>query len=167
MQFKSPPIHRTPLYRAKNAYCGMRRRALNACGNEPSYANVELRMTLDQWLGWAVPEYERFTAANPDASPNAARKGDLGHYEIGNIEIVSAAANRAALGAAKRLQPSGLKLCTRCEAVKPAADFSRKAAAADGLSYWCRSCKSAVHKRWRRMRARDGAVPGETLNLET
>ena len=94
-QYKSPPIHRTPLYRAKAAYSGMLARCRNANGKNPSYANVELRMTLAEWLAWAVPEYERFLSTVHDLTPCAARKGDVGHYEIGNVEIISQVQNRA------------------------------------------------------------------------
>ena len=48
--FKSPPIHRTPLYRAKAAYCNMIARCENVNGKNPAYANVKLRMTLDEIL---------------------------------------------------------------------------------------------------------------------
>lgn len=86
--FKSPAIHRTPLYRARSAYRDMKRRCGNANGKNPAYAGVELRMTMDEWLAWAVPEYGRFNQDHPNESPNASRRGDAGHYEIGNIEVI-------------------------------------------------------------------------------
>jgi hypothetical protein len=93
MNFKSPEIHRTPLYRARAAYRLMGKRCGNANGKNPVYVNVELRMTMKQFLSWAVPRYVRFIKKHPDWSPVCARKGDRGHYEIGNIEIISAAEN--------------------------------------------------------------------------
>lgn len=54
--YKSPEIHRTPIYRAKAAYSNMKRR----CGTEDAYKNVELRMSKKEWLAWALPEYQAF-----------------------------------------------------------------------------------------------------------
>lgn len=93
--FKSPAIHRTPLYRARSAYRDMKRRCGNANGKNPAYAAVELRMTMDEWLAWAIPEYGRFNLDHPNESPNASRRGDAGHYEIGNIEVIPKKVNRA------------------------------------------------------------------------
>lgn len=86
--FKSPSIHRTPRYRATSAYYGMLARCGNVNGKNPAYSNVELRMTKEEWLEWAVPQYEKFVKDFPDQSPNVSRFGDSGHYEIGNLEII-------------------------------------------------------------------------------
>lgn len=138
-KFKSPAIHRTPMYRAKAAYCGMKRRCLNACGTEPSYANVELRMSLNEWLAWSLPRYRRFLNRHPDQSPSVSRKGDAGHYEIGNVEIVSALENRARQHRT-RAAKAGKKTCSRCDKTKPVSSFSRSSNNLDGLSYWCKPC---------------------------
>jgi hypothetical protein len=79
--FKSPPIHRTPLYRAKAAYCNMIARCENANGKNPSYVDVKLRMTLDEYLEWAVPRYAQFIAQFPNETPCTARIGDKGDRE--------------------------------------------------------------------------------------
>ena len=92
---KSPAIHRTPLYRAKAAYRNMNVRCGNADGNNPAYAAVELRMTMEQWLAWAVPRYEDFIREYPEERPNVSRRNDVGHYELGNIEITTLEQNRA------------------------------------------------------------------------
>src|SRR6266700_2834582 len=104
-QFKSPPIHQTPLYRATSSYNGMKARCLNANGKHPTYTDVELRMTLEEWLEWAVPKYEQFIIAHPGISPSAARKGDAGHYEVGNIEVISNIENRAQQAMPGQLRP--------------------------------------------------------------
>lgn len=91
---KSPAIHQTPLYRAKAAYRNMKIRCLNANGKNPAYANVELRMTMEEWLEWALPKYESLLKDNDQITLNASRFGDQGHYEIGNIEIITQDKNR-------------------------------------------------------------------------
>ena len=46
-------------------------------------------------LRWMDLGYERFEIEHPGDSPNAARFGDQGHYEIGNIHIVPQRVNAA------------------------------------------------------------------------
>ena len=141
MRFKSPVIHRSPLYRAKSAYAGMKKRCLNANGRSPAYAKVELRMTLKEWLAWATPRYLAFNKKYPKASPNASRIGDTGHYEIGNIQILPQKRNREVQNYRCR-RVANEKLCTRCQQVLSANAFTRKSSAHDGLDYWCRACKN-------------------------
>lgn len=147
MKFKSPAIHRTPLYRAKAAYCGMVARCENANGKNPAYANVKLKMTLDEWLKWAVPRYRRFIAKHPGQSPCASRKGDAGHYEIGNIEIIDASENRARQRAILLMREDGTKLCGRCRQVKDANEnFAKHRNRPDGYATWCKACVSTHNK---------------------
>ncbi len=85
---RSPPIHQTPLYRAKAAYSNMQRRCKGGVAVLPAYAETEVRMSREEWLAWAVPQYVKFLTENPGAKPSVSRKGDEGHYEIGNVTIV-------------------------------------------------------------------------------
>jgi RNase P subunit RPR2 len=146
---KSPPIHRTPLYRAKAAYANMRRRCAGGNATETSYASVELRMTLDEWLTWAVPRYASFIEARPSLTPCAARMGDCGHYEIGNIAIISTIENREQMAMPLLLRPDGTKMCAACRQIKPAAEFCKKRARRDGLHDTCRGCNTARRHAYR------------------
>ena len=139
--FKSPAIHRTPLYRAKAAYCNMIARCENANGKNPAYANVKLRMSLDEFLAWAVPRYEAFVAEYPNERPVCARRGDLGDYEIGNIEIISWAENRKRQKTLLQLREDGTKMCGRCRKILIAvANFRKNRWRPDGFGHWCREC---------------------------
>lgn len=71
----------------------MLRRCGNPDGLNPTYADVELRMTLEEWLEWSIPRYEEFIRSNPNISPSVSRFEDQGHYEINNLEIISRDAN--------------------------------------------------------------------------
>lgn len=143
--FRSPPIHRTALYRAKAAYSGMIVRCGNANGKNPSYRYVELRMTLSEWLEWALPHYEEFSRLHPNESPNAARFEDAGHYELGNVRIISFRENRAERRHQCRAV-NGSKLCSRCFEIKSVDNFSLRSVTTDGLDYWCRDCKKENHR---------------------
>lgn len=139
-KFKSPPKHRKPRARAKAAYRNMERRCENSNGKCPSYADVKLLMSLDEWLEWAIPRYESFIEATPDKSPCVSRYKDSGHYEIGNIEIISTEENRERQKAILLLQEDNSKLCSRCREVKLGGDFSKNKTRPDGLAHWCKEC---------------------------
>lgn len=66
----------------------MCRRCKDGNAVEPKYSEVEVRVSLDQWMEWAVPKYDEFLLNNPEGKPSVSRFGDKGHYEIGNIEII-------------------------------------------------------------------------------
>lgn len=150
-QFKSPAIHRTPHYRARSAYWGMLARCGNPNGKNPTYANVELRMTLEEWMTWAVPRYEEFNLLHSDVSPAVSRYGDMGHYEIGNMEIISQAENasRQKRDTTYLLRPDGNKLCSKCLAVHSKEKFSKASRNRDGLATWCRQCIATSCQEWR------------------
>ena len=118
----------------------MKRRTGNATGVDPAYADVQLLMTEEEWLTWAVPEYERFQASNPDKSPCVSRRGDKGHYELGNVEIISTDENRRRQKAVLLLRPDNTKLCSNCREVKNASAFNRNRRRPDGLDHRCRVC---------------------------
>ena len=146
MEFKSPEIHRTPLYRAKAAYANMLRRCLNRCGDDPSYANVELKMTLEEWLEWSLPRYEEFQREFPDKTPNAARYGDEGHYELGNIHIVSHEENCAETRK-HGVRPDGTKWCSGCKDYLPVGEFYKNKHRWDGIASNCKKCCAKYERR--------------------
>jgi len=74
---------------AKKAWYRINERALNARGDLPSYAKVEVRMTEDEFLSWAIPRYQQWMSLHPGITPSINRIDPNGHYEISNINMVS------------------------------------------------------------------------------
>lgn len=150
--FKSPAIHRTPEYRAYAAYYGMLARCGNADGKNPSYKDVELRVSIGEWLDWAVPRYAAFIQENPFVSPSVSRFGDAGHYEVNNLEIISFAENRARQkrDMTYRLRADGTKLCSGCENVFAQCQFGRRSRNPDGLDIQCRACVKTKNAAYRK-----------------
>jgi hypothetical protein len=149
-KLKSPAIHRTPKYRAKASYNGMLARCLNRNGKNPSYASVELRISLEEWMSWAVPIYEKCMKEFPDDTPTVARNGDSGHYEFGNVSVVPWRKNRDEQGArgVARVQPDGTKRCTTCKLFKLAEKaFSKKRGTPDGYAYHCKDCARGYYEK--------------------
>ncbi len=143
MSFKSPPIHRTPIYRVKAAYANMLRRCENRSGKDSAYADVKLRMTFEEFKLWALPRYEAFIAKHLNASPCISRLGDVGHYEIGNIELITVVENRKRQKAILRVRPDGTKMCIKCRQILIVeGNFSKNRTKPDGLNNECKRCRS-------------------------
>ncbi len=120
----------------------MKRRCVGgkAHTKNPAYAGVELRMTMDEWIAWALPKYSSL-----EQPPSVSRKGDVGHYEIGNIEIIPFLENMA-----RRATPGravdGIKRCSTCREKKKVESFSKNKSHFDGYAHQCKSCVSDYHK---------------------
>lgn len=141
--FKSPPIHRTPRYRAVAAWQNMNRRCLNRDGKSKSYTDVELRISREEFVLWALPQYEKILAEDPSATPTVSRTVDVGHYEFGNIEIIPWRKHKTLESrlrmATIRPRPDQ-KFCTKCWTEKEYVHFAKHSGTADGHAYWCRQC---------------------------
>ena len=58
------------------------------CQKHKNYKSVEVRMSKNEWLEFAIPAIIEFLKNNPSGKPSVHRFNDLGHYEIGNIQII-------------------------------------------------------------------------------
>ena len=143
---KSPPIHRTPLYRARAAYKDMLQRCNNRNGKNPGYANVELQMTREEWLSWSLPLYEEFTRIHGEhESPSVSRIGDKGHYALGNLEIVKWSEHNKI---PHTLVVNGKKKCSACGRNRNADKFTKNRTTPSGLAGQCRDCKKKTFQKW-------------------
>lgn len=153
MRYKSPDIHRTPLYRAKSAYSNMKRRCKGGKSEERSYNNVELKMTLDEFLTWSLPLYEDFQNKYPDKVPVVSRKNDSGNYEIGNIDIISKEENNKIqkYKTENRIQEDGSKKCSRCNTKYYSAEenFNKNKSTTDGYCGQCKKCSRLSDKKYK------------------
>jgi 5-methylcytosine-specific restriction endonuclease McrA len=64
---------------------------------------------------------------------------------------------------------TGMKVCSKCKAKKPVSEFGNQKSRKDGLSPWCRSCKSAAGREYdsrNRERNRNRAKDWATRNPE-
>lgn len=141
-EYKSPPKHRTPRARAKQAYRDMKQRCGNANGRNPAYNGVELRMTEEEWLEWSIPLYEEFQRENADTSPSVSRIADSGHYELGNLEIMSVAENR-------RRQVRASRITLRCVACGRGYERLKSRVLDAEKSFCSKQCVGAVSGRKR------------------
>lgn len=78
-----------PEGRARKMWVDMNRRAENRDGDHPSYKNVRVLMSQQEFLSWAVPAIRDFCRSNPDCVPSIDRINPDGNYAFGNIRIIS------------------------------------------------------------------------------
>jgi len=140
---------------------GMAHRAWNniikRASKQRSYAHVEIRMTVDEFLAWAVPEYEKWTKKRPKEKPSIDRIDSNGHYEIGNLRLLELQKNRSNNRRnMHRLAPKGTLHCHRCKQYLPREQFYERPSvpitATSERNHWsgmCKECtKEAGKKRW-------------------
>ena len=130
----------------------MKRRCKGGVNELPAYRHVNVRMSLDEFIEWALPRYEDFIEKYPDESPSISRFGDSGDYEIGNIELISLKDNRRIQNCDRgtRLQKDGSKRCSTCKTVYENAEqsFSKNKKNFDGYSGLCKQCAKESHNKW-------------------
>jgi len=140
-------------YRVNCIWNALMQRIENADGKNPSYAATELRMTKDEFIDWAVPEYKLFIRNSPEKRPSIDRIDDAGHYELSNLQVIDWGDNaRKARRNINVHGPDGMWWCSKCKSYKETHCFYIEK---DGLSCFghCKSCRS-IDKRDQRIRNR-------------
>jgi hypothetical protein len=79
----------TPEGRAICIWHDMLARAGNRNGKNKAYQNVELQMTRDQFLAWAVPTLQAWYQQHPGEVPSIDRIDPAGHYTLNNVRIIA------------------------------------------------------------------------------
>lgn len=142
------------------------------------YANIEVRVTLQEFLAWAVPEYEAWFRERPGVTPSVDRIDSDGHYEVGNLRIIGANENRRrSRKFVNDLAPEGTKRCGSCKQFLPHDHFYQcgeyqKKYNPLGLSAYCKECTRQKHrsrylrKKSQAQAAQDIMSPGESPTAE-
>jgi DNA-binding CsgD family transcriptional regulator len=155
---------RTAYGRAVIAWNSMNMRCRSEKPNfKKIYENVEVRITRADFIAWAVPEFEKWIAEHPDldqvprwANPTVDRIEGSGHYELGNIRIISRRDNtRNQPTNWNVFAPEGKAWCGACKQYKATSEFNKDSSTFNGLGRRCKPCKRiADHESYQRRRNR-------------
>lgn len=119
------------------------------CGKVPAYLGVEVRLTRGEFLAWAVPAVRRWQVANPNGTPSIDRKSG-GHYEIGNLRVVSVGENSRTRAYNKTVNaPPGKAWCGGCKQYLGRAKFSPRPGRSTGVQGRCKKCFREYMREWR------------------
>ena len=61
--------------------------------NIKCYKNIKVKITMDEFLNWAIPEIELYLQKNPGGAPSVDRINPDSNYEFGNIRIIDTGLN--------------------------------------------------------------------------
>src|SRR6266508_2864785 len=79
---------RTPHGAAACAWNRLTSRAGAKYGYSRCYLNVEVLMSREEFMAWAIPEYERWFLEHPGVTPSVDRIDNARHYEAGNLRLI-------------------------------------------------------------------------------
>lgn len=115
---------------------------------QSSYDGIEVRMTRDAFLAWAIPEYTLWMAKNPGATPSLDRIDPKKHYELGNLRLLTRGENaRLASNHPNVHAPAGMAWCGTHAAYLPKESFQKDNSAFNGLQQRCRDCQNEATRR--------------------
>lgn len=112
---------------------------------QPAYSGVEIRMERDEFLEWAIPEYEGWMADNPNQTPSLDRIDPSQHYSLGNLRILSRGENTRLARNHKNVHaPSGKAWCGVCRRYLPTNSFWKNSVAFNGKQSRCKTCQATA-----------------------
>ena len=140
----------TPRGRAVHIWEAIKRR----CRERASYAHVEIRMTREEFIAWAVPLYE---AWNRLGVPSVDRIQNDGHYEISNMQMIPATEN-SLKDRVNFVAPFGMSWCRDCGKYLDKSMFHRDLTQWDGVRTYCKDhWNLRVRQKYQRDKAQAGS----------
>ena len=111
-------------------------------GKQRGYEHVQIRMTRQEFLDWALPKYEQWMKDRPDETPSLDRVDPNGHYEISNLRLLERGENsRLAKNHPNVHAKEGTAWCCRCEQYLDVSQFWRSKSNYNGLQGRCKDCQ--------------------------
>jgi hypothetical protein len=122
-------------------------RAGNNYGHGRRYEEIEVRMAREEFVAWAIPAYTAWFNEHPDVTPALDRIDTAGHYEIGNIRLISQRENILRREYSRNVNaPAGMAWCGWCKQYLPVSHFYKSTGTYNGLMGRCKACIAAINK---------------------
>lgn len=114
---------------------------------QPSYADCELRIGQADFVSWYVLEISSLPHMD---QPSVDRIDSDGHYELGNIRIITRGENSRLMKRNKNVHaPADMAWCTSCSSYLDTSSFWKCKTRFNGLQTRCKSCQTAAINRSR------------------
>lgn len=127
-----------PKSRARAAWHDINKRV----ARQKEYAHVEVRITRPEFMVWATAAFDKWFTEFPDIRPSVDREDPDGHYELGNIQVISLSENckRRRNNHAWRA-PENKHWCGGCKDYLDKNKFEKNGHNATGLQDRCKTCR--------------------------
>ena len=142
----------TPQGKASRMWADILSRAENKDGKHPTYKNVKVQMTRDEFLVWAVPQLDSWSKHTDISLASVDRVYNDKHYEISNLQLLDRWENARKTGKLKNDKaPEGYAWCgAYCRDYRPIYLFYKGSGTINGLSARCKKCTSRLGKEKRK-----------------
>ena len=134
--------HKRPKTKAGAMWSNIIQRVENKNGRAPAYANIKLKLTKDQFLGWVIPELEKWCKTNKIEDVSLDRINTTKHYELGNLQLVTKGENSLKRAFCKNIHsPEGKAWCGKCKNYLSVDNFHKCKTRFNGLNARCKRCQ--------------------------
>lgn len=147
---------KSPIGRASSAWNHMRARVRGDYDDKTQcYKGIEIRMTREEFVAWAIPAYERWFKEHGEPKdigdvPSVDRIKPEGHYEIGNLRLLTVRDNAKLARTVNTNAPDGTKWCPACSQFVKHAEFyksNNRSAGPLKLSIHCKTCDNSRRRK--------------------
>lgn len=137
----------TPAGKAATAWQSILKRANNRNGSNPTYVHVNVGISREAFMAWAIQAFTTWIDANPNGIPSVNRIIDTVGYVVENLEVISAGDNSQQRPFNRNVHaPLGLAWCARCKEYLPRSKFRVSLTRAHGLEHHCKTCSREYHR---------------------
>ncbi len=144
-----------PKYRWAKAWNNLNLRAGNKIGNRPTYKDVKVLITKEEFKEWYIETMEDWEASHPRPAnyrdyPSIDRIDNDGHYEPTNLQVISIGDNsRKRPKNYNQYAPIGKSWCTVCKAFRDITEFQKNRTSATGYEWLCKTHKNEKNRKYR------------------
>lgn len=138
--------------KAQVLWDGLSRRAENKIGCRPTYKDVKVCFTKEEFLAWVIPNLEEWVKSHSLESVTVDRKDSKGHYELSNVQLLTKSDNSRKLERNKNVvAPVGFAWCGKCEDYLTADNFFHNSNNTHtGTSFYCKMHSKEYTKKYRK-----------------
>ena len=132
---------KTPKGKASQIWSALVQRVENKSGRFPSYSQVKLLMTRNEFLEWAIPELEKWIFTKPIKSASLDRIREDGHYELSNLQFIPRLENTLKQRRYKNVNaPQGEAWCGSCKQYLVLDNLGKDCYNYNGRTSKCKTC---------------------------